>query len=108
MFALFLILSDIPPQLITRFQIYFPGGSVSWAVGLPSSSCRPITNAMCVRARLVNFKRGAFDSQPQVMEFASCLPMVGGSPASSTTKAGRHDVAEVLLKVALKHQKINE
>jgi hypothetical protein len=27
------------------------------------------------------------------------------SPASSTTKAGRHDIAEILLKVALKHQK---
>jgi hypothetical protein len=37
--------------------------------------------------------------------------MVGGSlqvqctPASSTTKTGRHDIAEILLKVALKHQK---
>ena len=28
------------------------------------------------------------------------------SPASSTTKTGRHDIAEILLKVALKHQKI--
>ena len=27
--------------------------------------------------------------------------MVGGSPASSTTKTGRHDIAEILLKVAL-------
>jgi hypothetical protein len=26
--------------------------------------------------------------------------MVGGSPASSTTKAGRHDIAAILLKVA--------
>jgi hypothetical protein len=31
--------------------------------------------------------------------------MVGGSPASSITKTGRHDIAEILLKVALKHQK---
>jgi hypothetical protein len=34
--------------------------------------------------------------------------MVGGSlrvltPASSTTETGRHDIAEILLKVALKH-----
>jgi hypothetical protein len=29
------------------------------------------------------------------------------SPASSTTKTGRHDIAEILLKVALKHQKLN-
>ena len=28
-----------------------------------------------------------------------------GTPASSTTKTGRHDLAEILLKVALKHQK---
>jgi hypothetical protein len=27
--------------------------------------------------------------------------MVGGSPAFSTTKTGRHDIAEILLKVAL-------
>jgi hypothetical protein len=28
-----------------------------------------------------------------------------GTPVSSTTKTGRHDIAEILLKVALKHQK---
>ena len=28
-----------------------------------------------------------------------------GTPASSTTKTGRHDIAEILLNVALKHQK---
>jgi hypothetical protein len=27
------------------------------------------------------------------------------SPASSTTKTGRHDIAEILLKVVLKHKK---
>jgi hypothetical protein len=27
-----------------------------------------------------------------------------GTPASSTTKTGHHDVAEILLKVALKHK----
>ena len=31
--------------------------------------------------------------------------MVGGSPASSTTKTGPNDIDEILLKVALKHQK---
>jgi hypothetical protein len=30
-----------------------------------------------------------------------------GTPASSTTKTGRHDIAEILLKVALKLQKSN-
>jgi hypothetical protein len=29
-----------------------------------------------------------------------------GTPASSTTKTGRHDIAEILLKVALKDQNI--
>jgi hypothetical protein len=28
-----------------------------------------------------------------------------GIPASSTTKTSRHDIAEILLKVALKHKK---
>jgi hypothetical protein len=28
-----------------------------------------------------------------------------GTPSSSTTKTGRHDIAEILLKVALKHHK---
>jgi hypothetical protein len=31
-----------------------------------------------------------------------------GTPASSTTKTGRHDIAEILLKVALKHRKSNQ
>jgi len=31
-----------------------------------------------------------------------------GTPASSTTKTRRHDIAELLLKVALKHQKSNQ
>jgi hypothetical protein len=30
-----------------------------------------------------------------------------GTPASSTIKTDRHDIAEILLKVALKHQKSN-
>jgi hypothetical protein len=31
-----------------------------------------------------------------------------GTPASSTTKTGCHDIAEILLKVVLKHQKSNQ
>ena len=27
----------------------------------------------------VNYKKGALDSQPQVIKFTSCLPMVDGS-----------------------------
>jgi hypothetical protein len=31
-----------------------------------------------------------------------------GTPASSTTKIGRHDIPEILLKMTLKHQKSNQ
>jgi hypothetical protein len=31
-----------------------------------------------------------------------------GTPASSTTKTDPHDIADILLKMALKHQKINQ
>jgi len=51
-------------------------------------------------------KKGALDSQPQVIKFTSCFPNGQWfSPGTSTTKTGRHDIAEILLKVALKHQK---
>ena len=56
----------------------------------------------------VDYKKGALDSQPHVIKLTSCLPKVGGSPgtpASSTTKTGRHDIAEILLKVALSAKK---
>ena len=58
----------------------------------------------------VNYKKGALDSQPQVIKFTNCLPMVGGSLASSTIKTGRHVIAEILLKVALNtiNQSINQ
>jgi hypothetical protein len=59
----------------------------------------------------VNYKKGALDSQPQVIKFTSCLLAHGrwfspGTPASSTTKTGHHDIAEILLKVALSTIKI--
>ena len=43
-----------------------------------------------------------------MIKFTTCFPMVSGclgTLVSSTTKTGRHDIAEILLKVALKHQK---
>ena len=49
-----------------------------------------------VRARLCKLQKGALDSQPWF------------SPASSTTKTGRHDIAEILLKVALNKKKPNQ
>jgi hypothetical protein len=55
----------------------------------------------------VNYKRGctwlaaASDNIYQLLAHGRWF-----SPASFTTKTGRHDIAEILLKVALKHQKI--
>ncbi len=63
-------------------------------------------------AGFVNYKKGALDSQPQVIKVYQLLPydrwFSPDSPASSTTKTGRHDIAEILLKVALKLQKSNQ
>ena len=57
-------------------------------------------------------KKGALDSQPQVEKVCQLLALgrwySPGTPASSTTKTGRHDIAEILLKVVLKHQKSNQ
>ena len=46
-------------------------------------------------------KKCALDSQPQVIKFAHGRGFSPGTPASSTTKTGRHDIAEILLKVPL-------
>jgi hypothetical protein len=54
----------------------------------------------------VNYKKGALDSQPQSDKVYQLVAQDRWfSPASSTTNTGRHDIAEILLKVALKHQK---
>ena len=51
----------------------------------------------------LNYKKGAFDSQPQVIMFTNCLPMVGGSLRGLRLlpplhcKSGHHDIAEILL-----------
>ncbi len=54
-------------------------------------------------------KKGALDSQPQVIKVYQLLAhgrwFSPGTPDSSTTKTGHHDIAEILLKVALKHKK---
>ena len=54
----------------------------------------------------VNYKKGALESQPQVIKFTSCLPMVGGSlrvlrilpqitnPRAQQSCAMRPDMAE--------------
>jgi hypothetical protein len=58
---------------------------------------------------LVNYKKGALDSQPRSDKVYQLLAQCQWfSPTSSTTKTARHDIAEILLKVALKHQKSNQ
>jgi tRNA U34 5-methylaminomethyl-2-thiouridine-forming methyltransferase MnmC len=57
----------------------------------------------------VNYKKGctrlaaACDKVYQLLSHCRWF-----SPASSTTKTGRHDIAEILLKVALNTKKINQ
>ena len=50
-------------------------------------------------------KKDAFDSQPQAMHIYQLLIdgrwFSPGTLASSTTKTGRHDIAEILMKLAL-------
>jgi hypothetical protein len=64
-------------------------------------SWRPVLVALYIT------KKGALDSQLQVINFSSLLAhgrwFSPGIPASSTTKTGRHDIAEILLKVAHTH-----
>jgi len=79
-----------------------PGGSMIWVVGLPNNSYNPITNTACVRARRCKFQKGALDSQPQVIKFTSCLPMVGDSLRALWLLPPLKLVAMIiLLKVAL-------
>ena len=57
----------------------------------------------------VNYKKGrtrltaASDTVYQLLAHGRWFSP--GNPASSTIKTGRHDIAEILLKAALKHQK---
>ena len=80
-----------------------PGGSMSQVVGLPSNSYKPITNMAWVRARLCKLQKGctrlapASDKAYQLL--AHDRQFSPGTPASSTSKTGRYDIAEILLKV---------
>jgi hypothetical protein len=49
--------------------------------------------------RTGELKKGALNSQLQVLKLTSCFSP--GAPASSNTKTFRHDIAEILLEVAL-------
>ena len=81
-----------------------PGGSMSQVVGLPNNSYKPITNTTWVRARLCKLQKGstrlAAASDKVYKLLAHGRWFSPGTPTSSTTKAGRHDIAKILLKVA--------
>jgi hypothetical protein len=56
------------------------------------------------RETLYLTKKGELDSQPQMIVYqllARGRRFSPGTSASSTTKTGRHDIAEILLKVPL-------
>jgi hypothetical protein len=78
-------------------------------VGLPNNSYKPITNTAWVRAGFVNYTKGctrlAAASDKVYQFFAHGRWFSPGTPAYSTTKTGRHDIAEILLKVALNTKK---
>ena len=90
-----------------------PAGSLSYVVGLPNNSYKPITNTAWGRAQLCKLQKGcirlavASDKIYQLLSHGRWFSP--GTPVSPTTKTGRHDIAEILLKVALNtknHQKI--
>jgi len=68
----------------------------------------PITNMAWVCAQLCKLQKrftrlaAASDKVYQLLAQGRWFSLV-----SSTTKTGRHDIAEILLKVALKHQNSN-
>ena len=82
---------------------------MSWVVGLPNNSFKPITNTAWVRARICKLQKGcirlvaASDKVYQLLAHGRWFSP--GTPASSTTKTGHHDIAEILLKVALNTKK---
>ena len=71
--------------------------------------CSLITSLLPIRRvfapGFVNYKKGALYSQLQLIKVYQLLAhgrrFSPGTPASSTSKMGRHDTAEILLKVAL-------
>ena len=83
---------------------------MSYAVGLHTNLYKPITNTAWVRARLCKLPkrstRLAVASDKVYQLLAHGRWFSPGTPASSTTKIGRHGIAEILLKVALSTREI--
>ena len=83
---------------------------MSQVVGLPNNSYKPITNTAWVRALFCKLQKwctrlaAASDKVSHLL--ANGRWFSPGTPAYSTPKTGRHDIAEILLKVALNTIKI--
>ena len=90
-FKLFLYISCFPHDIVIQICIYFippphPKKNYSlthctwneWNFFFPFRSDGVATHVY-FSTGLVNYKKGALDSQPQVITYTSCLPMVGGS-----------------------------
>ena len=78
---------------------------MSQVVGLANNSYKPITNTAWVRARLCKLQkvctRLAVASDQVYQWLAHGQWFSPATAASFNTKTGRHDIAEILLKVAL-------
>ena len=78
---------------------------MSLVVGLSNNSYKLITNTRGFAPGFVNYKKGctrlASTSNQVYQLFAHGRCFSPGTPAFSTTKTGRHDIAEILLKYAL-------
>jgi hypothetical protein len=78
---------------------------MGYVVGLPNNSYKPITITAWGRVRLCKLQKGctrlAAASDKDYQLLFHCRWFSPGTPASSTTNYGRHDMAEILLKVAL-------
>jgi hypothetical protein len=113
MSPLVFVLSIHPLQILYAQILFFKwkffktfegsGGSMSSIVGLPNNSYKHITNTAWVRARFCKLQKGCtrLASAKDYQLLAPGRWFSPGTPVSSTTKTGRHDIAEILLKVAL-------
>jgi hypothetical protein len=73
-----------------------------WGISLALIAHTSLSPIRCGFApSFVNYKKGALDSQPQVIQFTSCLPMVGGSFWVLRLLPPLKLVAMILLKYAL-------
>jgi hypothetical protein len=73
---------------------------------------KPITNTAWVRSQLCKLTKGCTRLTAESDNVYQFLALgwwfSPGTQDSSTTKTGRHDIVEILLKVALKKQTINQ